>query len=291
MNDLKLPAVINEELQGFIAHDRRVETVARTENYHVMTLEGYSGFSLGASRDSVAEEAHLESIPLIVDGTLQVRSADQSILYYTADLSPVLPEGWEGVVTQLNNHSPNNYGLTVFHPDHADEIQSVHVLSAEDFREPGTPQCDSILQSSFLPGTVVVCDREKAHQGQHQSISGGSFHSWTRGGSSASVPPYGFKNICRYCGAVDTGDATGENVCFFCNFWLDQHAAGGKRFIINGRHFRPGQGGFGGAKFIIERNDGTKWEGELFTQGEIPAFFKHLFPDNAKWAAESKRVI
>lgn len=294
MNKPKLHVVVNEELQDFSAHDMKVNTVAKTENYHVMLLEGFSNYNYNSesSRNSSTQKQHKEAIPVIKDGKLEIRSADHSVLYYTAELSSILPVGWETKAAKLSNYFAYDFGLTVFHPDHADEVKDVRALSVEDFREQGAPQCDVTRPADrMFEEPAIPCEREENHLGEHQSIHDGKFHAWTPGGGSSRTPPYGFKSACRYCGSVSSGDATGERVCFSCDFWLEQHARGGKRFVIDGRHYRPGEGGFGGAVFTINRKDGTKWEGELFTQGEIPEQFLDMFPDNAEWAAESKAKL
>lgn len=92
---------------------------------------------------------------------------------------------------------------------------------------------------------------------------------------------------------------TEKQVCFNCNFWLEQHELdlserGPHNYaIIDGTHYvlcPPTKSyfkGFGGQLFTIKFNDGTtKQCNNLWCQGNIPERFKDLMPDNATFQNE-----
>lgn len=103
---------------------------------------------------------------------------------------------------------------------------------------------------------------------------------------------------CKICGqeVPDYRVFPKEGVCYDCDFWSkkvksDKTEEPYRVVIINGTHYyigdedsQSGFRGFGGAKFYIEFNDGTKVETtNLWCQGEIPSLWREKFPDNAKF--------
>lgn len=292
MSNVGLPVIANTELQGLRVSDRMsVEVISKTPHYHILSL--FCGmYDMTATKEYF--DLICDTTPVIHSDTLQIFTADKSTLFYTVDLTAILPEGWKAKVVRTSKAFSFYIGFVAYHPNHEDEIREVRVLSSADLRSPGTPQCEEWWYRDLPNDRDPQCEREAGHLGRHQCVDNDSgYQEWSDGGGGATVrhPPYGFKTSCRYCGEVSRGSATTGTVCFHCTFWLEQKEAGGKHFIINGRHFRPGQGGFGGVTFIVECNDGTKWEGELVTQGKIPSWLAHMFPDNAKWAAESRHAL
>ena len=114
---------------------------------------------------------------------------------------------------------------------------------------------------------------------------------------------------CKVCGEEihqryykDTQDAMNEHqMCFNCNFWRekieqDAQQPPHKVAIIDGTHYYIDDEnivsefrGFGGAKFNIIFNDGTKiTTTNLWCQGDIPEKWRPYFPDNAKFEEDLK---
>jgi hypothetical protein len=87
---------------------------------------------------------------------------------------------------------------------------------------------------------------------------------------------------------------TSKDLCFNCAFWTERVAldqgnpdavvADGKHYIIGPeRPSYQGGRGFGGAHFRIHFFDGRVVDStNLWMQGEIPASFLPLLPDNAR---------
>jgi len=85
-----------------------------------------------------------------------------------------------------------------------------------------------------------------------------------------------------------------EQLCFHCNFWNEKVAIKDEPRVvrIDGVHYSIGVEnenirsfrGFGGRYFKIEFFDGRIVETtNLWCQGTISVYFKHLLPDNAKF--------
>jgi hypothetical protein len=266
-------------------HTKRVTS---TENYAVLNIDANCGVSSSFfDRDKpevTAAEAELaQAMPFVEGAIFSLASPNQVKVYYTVDFSGVLPDGWEMRAERLTDGRPISFGVAMFHPDHIDEVEGVHRITNTDFRGAEESQCVSIMKETHMFPAGVRCEREAVHLGNHQAISNDYIYEWDFLNRPSSGDPhglYGFKVTCPHCGLVGGGSATGEQVCSTCSYWNSQLRAGGG-FVIDGTHYRPGSGGFGGHIWHVQRNDGTKWSGELFMQGEIPTWFREKFPDNA----------
>lgn len=109
---------------------------------------------------------------------------------------------------------------------------------------------------------------------------------------------------CKICGKEETPsnyinqkDMEENQLCFTCNFWKEMLEKDAKRdphtwCMIDGTHYviEPEDDpetyfrGFGGARFQIEFNDGTKVvTTNLWCQGEPKDYWREKFPDNARF--------
>lgn len=275
-----------EQEHNLFANGVHARTIADTEYYKVLNMEVNCGvpFNFGEDTPEMTEtKAQLRmSVPHIQEGTLFLSSPDRTADYYTIDMNRIIPEGWSIKVERLAADRPTSLGVILFHPDHEDETTGVHKLTNADFRAEEEPQCENRSGSSFVYGGDVQCEREALHIGNHQAIKGDISYDWDATGASSASPQgeFGFKNVCPHCGFVVAATASGLRKCGDCAFWLG-HKKDGTGFIISGRHYRPGAGGFDGHVFNIVKSDGSKWSGELFTQGKIPEWMREAFPDNA----------
>lgn len=266
----------------------RNEIIARTDHYSVSEIEvnaglSYSFFEITNPKNIADESLFRKAVPIIDEnGQLLMQTSDLDDWYFSIDLSAIIPEGWSASIQRLTDGKPNSLGLIMFHPDYEHEVAGAHRLTNADLKDFDAEQCTETKMDTFLAQGAFQCGREVGHLGQHQTISTGYSYSWNDSGSSGSpFGAIGFKATCPKCGFVDRGDASGVKTCFLCSFWEEQRSAGGKRFVIDGQHYRPGAGGFGGRKFKIKENNGEIWTGELFTQGEIPSWLISDFPDTA----------
>ena len=288
-NGRVLEAVLNKEL-GPLFFANRVSGanggfIESAEHYKVIHLSVNCGVSRPFGEQSLefmaVEALFAQAVPFVDGSTLTVESHDRRTLYYTIDLTPVTPEGWVVRSQRLNDRKPNSFGITISQLGYEQETEGAHQFTNEDFRAAGTEQCPSMGSGHFHP-EGSRCERETGHLGSHEAIDeDGTFHYWEVEGALNSDPNglFGFKNSCPLCGFVTAGGKRGDNKCSKCSYWLMQLEHPGA-FVINGRHYRPGKGGFGGRTFTIQRSDGSTWKGELFTQGEVPSWMRNLFPDN-----------
>lgn len=108
---------------------------------------------------------------------------------------------------------------------------------------------------------------------------------------------------CIICGKeveehfTNSGTLESHKMCFNCNFWreqlvrdkelIGQHKTcmiDGTHYIICDENSKSAFKGFGGAKFQIEFNDGTRVvTTNLWCQGEPTAYWKDKFPNNARF--------
>lgn len=292
------------------------KTVTETENYKVLTIDIDYGMrecyflesevNSPASRQFNAQQKERrkyeaekgrvaaiylsKSVPFVRGNILHLSSGD------TINLSGILPRGWViAKVQRLEDKFLNTLGVVMCHPDHLEDVQDVHRLSAADYRESGSVQCLNVSaptsESVYLPGHLQ-CEREIGHLGDHQAFhylhefSGTTdeFHSsWqepTHFSHYAASGEFGFKNLCPHCGYVTMGSADANQVCPPCAYWIEQHQIGAG-FVIDGEHFRPSENEELNGK--IERLDGSVWYGNFAYQGKVPAHMRHLFPDNARF--------
>lgn len=158
-----------------------------------------------------------------------------------------------------------------------------YFLGSTDLNPGGVATCSKVYTAS-MARAKSQCQRIAGHKGQHQFFNERGYgHFDTSGGMFTPRSVFGLPGYCQHCGYMVATNGQSEVTCFTCGHWLrilNEH--GNKtRFIVNGRHYMPGAGGFYGRIFKVLRNDGTRWEGQLFTQGEIPEHLRHLLPDNA----------
>lgn len=277
----------NKALHKFYARDFKVKPVAEGDHYKALRLSGNCGYEHSQLQKPEDEQQWREvkaRRKVHLNGAeLQCKSAN-NIVFYSADLSDLLPEAnWK---IRLHHLREDVFGVVFYHPDFENECSDIRSLNQEDFRPAGTPQCDSShrVTSGANMGEMVPCEREADHRGMHQAISGQRIIDWSPAYScEKGLDDFGFVIPCAHCGymLVRTEQDKGKP-CLECDFWLQQYEHGGKnQFIIDGRHYRPGKGGFGGRTLHVTRKDGSKWSGELFTQGAIPEGFKDLLADNA----------
>lgn len=104
---------------------------------------------------------------------------------------------------------------------------------------------------------------------------------------------------CKCCGAIEyperyinCDELIERQLCFKCNFWretleLDKNrkwcVIDGIHYVL-GNHVHKGIKGFGGHNFTIKFKDGHIEECDnLWCQGDIPAEYRTVFPDNAEF--------
>lgn len=281
--------------QSFPVYANRVDIMrsATTENYLVASLSVNFGPAI-TSFSADYEEKSAIAFDIIAQGGLSISNGPAKTLlahgpngtkdaFYSIDLEAFVPEGWDFEVTKIGTRL-RQIGIIAYKPGHFEDLRGVHILGNEDLHEAGEELCESVYKAGWGDDTAD-CQRGKGHRGSHQSYERGFDYEWDTGGSSRGHnAPFGFTCRCPYCGHVDAGPATGVKNCFGCDHWLyleknrDENS-----FVIAGRHYRPGAGGFGGWLFNVRRNDGTTWEGELFTQGEVPSWMADRLPDNAEF--------
>lgn len=158
-----------------------------------------------------------------------------------------------------------------------------YFLGSTDLNPSGLSTCSEIHVNS-LTQEKSQCQRPVGHKGRHQFYTKRGYGNFDRGGSAfCSQSSFGFPGYCQHCGYMVTTNGQIEVTCFSCGHWLRmlKECGNEQRFVVKGRHYMPRTGGFYGHKFKVRREDGSLWTGELFTQGEVPAHLRHLFPDNA----------
>lgn len=111
---------------------------------------------------------------------------------------------------------------------------------------------------------------------------------------------------CVVCGGLDkmAYPYSDPGTCFLCSFWLqhsrwDRVENAGRALVVNGHHYligEPGafgsERGFYGAEFIFEWVAGGRGSStNMWYQGEVPARFRHLFPDNARFIVRMGRQV
>lgn len=152
--------------------------------------------------------------------------------------------------------------------------------------------CDYITSGSrFGIDSDIQCNRSLNHVGDHQIIKDKRHVTiLSSGGGRASYGKmFGIPLPCDHCACIleTTGDKNKVYTCSTCEYWLQQSVVQReKAFVINGVHYRAGEGGFDGKQFHIKRCDGTEYHGGLWYQGEIPVQFRYLFPDDAEWIGD-----
>lgn len=157
-------------------------------------------------------------------------------------------------------------------------------LDATDLNPNNETVCDHPYADHFMQDKGN-CGRPAGHAGNHQFFTERGHGDADSAGSRFRCElMYGLPKHCVHCGFMSAGSEEGksEYVCSSCSFWL-YHLARKSRntLIIEGSQYSPGEGGFGGRIFKVLRNDGTRWSGQLFTQGNIPQHLLYLFPNNA----------
>lgn len=274
-----------------------INRVATAEDWFVATLTVNFGVSVSFFSDDREEKEalareHFSKGDYLVTGTELLAygsSLTSDNIFYTVELKDFIPAGWEFEITRVGN-SLNRIGINVFKPGMAGELDGVHILDEKDLLTFGTVPCNDVYQDRWLNDSTK-CQRPEWHLGNHQSIDKGYVYDWKEGEGASRSPylMYGFTCRCPHCDHVSAGNKSGLSLCFTCEHWLSLEKRKDKdSFVIGGRHYRPGAGGFGGRKFKIRRDDESIWEGELFTQGEVPEWMRDRFPDNAVFVTEKR---
>ncbi|GLX06736.1 hypothetical protein [Microbispora sp. NBRC 16548] len=95
--------------------------------------------------------------------------------------------------------------------------------------------------------------------------------------------------------ATATSDHEDEDAAHQERFWgpgghLQTEVPPDTRLVVNGEHYAicdedaPGFRGYGGRRFDVQFHDGrTVTTTNLWCQGTVPAQFRHLYPDNARF--------
>ena len=274
------------------ANGVNIRRSAQDDNYTIATLSinfGFGGSTYteqGKADEMKARDAISKGIVWLDGSLMHAGSPDRAFDYYTLDLSLLIPEGWDVRLYPMSGRL-REIGIAIAHPDHVLETGGVHILTNDDLHSAGDDICLDEETANWYTTERMFCYRNAGHLGTHQHFGYDSVAEWSSTAANRSPAVlFGFRATCPFCGEVGVGSKTGVINCFTCDFWLEQAAHAKNSFVVGGRHYRPGKGGFGGRKFKIERNDGTTWEGELFTQGEIPSWMKDRFPDNAEFVSE-----
>lgn len=298
--EIELKAVPAENCKRPIYANRvDITRVAAEDNWSVTSLNVNFGVLLPYStpdreeqEDSIRKEfAHGEYFISGRDVIAYGGANEPELVYYSVDLKKLIPEEWDFKITKIGKNL-RQIGVVAYKPGFLAETDGVHALDASDLRGDDSEQCDTFYRAYYTEDrdAKVQCQRANTHDGDHQSFENDFLYAWNEGGASRSPTlPFGFACQCPYCEKVEPGGNTGVKVCFGCGHWLMlEKQRDDDSFIIGGRHYRPGAGGFGGRKFTVKRNDGTIWKGELFTQGEAPPWMRHRFPDNAEFVQDPK---
>jgi hypothetical protein len=284
-----------------------ITRLAAAENWSVATLNinfglNPSGFTFGLNASSREEAQAKEDAArkefangdYFVSGREVVAYGGKkvpNILYYTLDLKALIPEGWEFKIVKVGKNL-RQIGVIAYEQGYLSKTSGAHPLDESDLRNEDAEQCEEHYRAYYRDeiDAKVRCQREDTHVGEHQAFANDFFYNWQAGGASRSPHlPFGFTCRCPYCGQVGAGNETGIKICFTCEHWLSLEKRRDKdSFVIKGRHYRPGAGGFGGRKFTVRRQDDSIWKGELFTQGEVPSWMIGRFPDNAEFVEEQK---
>lgn len=273
-----------------------IKRVASSENWLIASLSVNFGVNISyfadnrEANEATAREDFTNGDYFLSGTTLSAWGTypEGDFTFYTLDLKELIPEGWDFAVTRIGS-GLRQIGVIAYVPGFAHELEDVHILDPTDLNAWGDKPCDGFFKDAWGNKPEVPCQRDLGHLGDHQAIHDERVYNWTASGSSSASPYllFGFTCRCPICGEVDAGGNTGLKMCFGCEHWLRlEKERNMDSFIINGRHYMPGKGGFGGQKFKIRRHDGTTWEGELFTQGEVPAWMKDRFLDNAEFVVE-----
>ena len=105
---------------------------------------------------------------------------------------------------------------------------------------------------------------------------------------------------CKECGALEydhyghyEAELKPKQQCFYCNFWLNKlpELVKPNVFIINHKFYSDAGNspneknssflGFAGHKFTVKKGDKVTETNNMWSAGDIPERFWHLFPDNA----------
>lgn len=108
----------------------------------------------------------------------------------------------------------------------------------------------------------------------------------------------GQRDVAKYCEPTRS-DMVRRQLCFDCLFWaeqLEEHYLKGESVVVDGCHYLVGEEsangwmcGFGGARFDIERFDGTRLTTtNLWHHGQIPGHFRERMPDNARFLEQTE---
>lgn len=280
---------------GIYANRVSVDYSVRDERYVVANVSVNFGPNSSYGREDTKEVESLKNA-MIANGTFWLEGStlyagisDAGVIFYTVDFTGLIPEGWVVSLTHIGGRL-REIGLAMAHPEFSHTIDHARILSNDDLHEPEETICGEPEPKNFLSkGENRICQRGANHLGNHQAFDKDLKVNWNRGGSGRShLLPFGLKASCSYCGEVRPGPLSGIRTCSTCEYWLEQAAERKASFVIEGTHYRPGKGGFGGTVFTVERLDGTMWKGELFTQGAVPSWMRNIFPDTARFVPQGE---
>lgn len=293
MTSHELEAFLGESLsdEDYYVNKARVDKINKQDEWTAFNISLNAGhrFSFGSDAQEAERKKLLERKILTVEvdedeKTVRLISGADTVVY-TVDISELLAQKTpEQVVEAYVGFGARQLVVLLISNDIDlyPHFQRPYFLSSADLNPNGLPECatrdyDSTFRREYF------CQRPEGHLGEHQVLTNeiGSYaqHIFSKDGASRSWEwMFGLPTPCKECGFILDGSS---EVCFTCSYWSAQKVANKDSFIIGGVHYRPGKGGFGGRTFEIERTDGTKWSGELFTQGKIPPHFRDRFPDNA----------
>lgn len=278
---------------GIYANRVNIDYSVREERYVIANVSVNFGPNSSHAQEDAKEVESLKKA-MIADGTFWLEGStlyagisDAGVIFYTIDFTGLIPEGWVVSLTHIGGRL-REIGLAMAHPEFSHTIDHVRILSNDDLHEPEEAICGDSEPKNFLSKDENrICQRSANHLGNHQVFDEDFKINWNRGGAGRShLLPFGLKASCSYCGEVRPGPMSGIRTCSTCEYWLQQASERTGSFVIDGTHYRPGKGGFGGSVFTVERLDGTLWKGELFTQGPVPSWMRDIFPDTAKFVPQ-----
>lgn len=266
-----------------IYYGNRVEISSQQRTDDALTLHFIINF--GYRSNFLAEET-LEGIQAqkeISQGTfwfenqtLYAGTEDRLKVFYTLNLSKyAIPDDWHVKISHYGNRL-RSVGIEA----RIDSNFSAEFLNQDHLHRTDDALClTSTPKGSFIYRDKLVCTREVNHLGAHQTVEDKfGLVIWDSKGGSQGNPHNIFGNFtsCPYCGLVIQKSST---TCFDCSHFL-KLAKESNGWIIDGSHYMPGLGGFGGRKFAIKNKDGTEWKGELFTQGVVPEYLLQYFSEH-----------
>jgi hypothetical protein len=268
------------------AESSHVYLIFQDENRSIYKVDNHISRGVDFwSSEKKEHEKHWDNAPIftVEDGSINYY-LDDGNKFFTIDLNTLVEYEDKALSKVLTAPRNFHYTLVEFTAEGV-ESELIH-LTNDDQRAAGAEQCSS---ETTWNKEKFQCGRQADHIGTHQSFTTHHSITWDEsrypdGDRNAAFGPL---TICENCGIGMQLESQGyQNTCFTCHFWAEKRDYAGKKFVIDGRHYIPGSGGFGGRKFTVDAFDGSTWTGELFTQGKIPEHFKATMPDTAVFRKE-----